>query len=63
MKTIITEITVIGRQVFTTYNRNGMEYDGFSVHNTIKEAEAEAERLLNIFDADFISGTKEIIFK
>lgn len=62
MKAIITKITVRGRQVFTTYNRNGMEYDGFSVHNTIKEAEDEAERLLNIFDADFISGTDKIVY-
>jgi len=62
MKTIITKITVIGRTVWTEYNRNGVAYEGFNSYDTFEQAKAEAEKLLNIFNADFISGTDKIVY-
>ena len=63
MKTIITKITVTGTTVWTEYNRNGVAYEGFTIHDTFEQAKAEAERQKNIFNGIFISGTREIIFK
>lgn len=58
--TLITNITVNGIKVFTTYNRNGNTYDGFDVLNSRDEAIAKANEMMgwNVFENDFYTNTK-----
>ena len=58
--TLITEITVNGNKVFTTYNRNGNTYDGFDVCDSRDEAITKANEMMswNVFNNDFYTNTK-----
>ena len=58
--TLITNITVNGNKVFTTYNRRGTIYDGFDVCESRDEAIARANDMMswNVFDNDFYTNTK-----
>jgi len=58
--TLITNITVNGNKVFTTYNRSGNTYDGFDVLDSRDEAITKANEMMgwNVFDNDFYTNTK-----
>jgi len=60
MGTLMTEITVSGNKVFTTYSRNSQSYDGFDVFETREEAISHSEKLMsyNVFDNDFFTNSK-----
>lgn len=60
MKTLITNIVVSRKTVFTTYNRNGNVYEGFNPYPTIEEAikVAEGQKALTVFDGDFYSNSE-----
>ena len=57
MKRLIKEVTVntTANRVHTTYEFKGKEYEGFTVHNTLEEAIKEAEKMIKIWDRDFMS--------
>ena len=58
--TLITDITVNGNKIFTTYNRRGTIYDGFDVCESSVKAIAKANEMMswNVFDNDFYTNSK-----
>ena len=45
--------------VFTTYEFKGKEYQGYNVYDTLAKAEEAAQKLVDMWDVNFMSITKK----
>lgn len=65
MKTLITEVTLQVQEdsfvVWTDYKHNNTTYNGFTPYTNLEEAVSEAYRMVNVWNAEFMSTAKSFL--